>query len=646
MRNRTIGILAHVDAGKTTLSERILYLCGAVRAPGRVDRGDTLLDSAPVERERGVTVFSDQAFFEYGGEGFTLIDTPGHVDFAAETERALSALDATVLLADASEGVRPHTAMLARLAQRHGIPIMLFLNKCDLPAANPSAALRQAQTRLNAALVLLPADPERVAELDEAFLEQYLEGNFTQNDVTDALRRAFASGAAIPALTGSAMTGEGVAELLEALGLLTPPAAGDAGALLDARVYKVRRDTKGRRVTFVKLLAGTIRPRDTFLFGNQPEKVHEIRVYRGNRYETAEIAQPGDAVGLLGLSAPKCGDRLCVDAGVLTCVKDEEFEIQPALAASVRTVDGTSDTTLVEKLRLLEDEDERLGVTCDALTKEIRVGVMGPIQLEILETVLQERFGVRAAFEPPKVLYKETIAAPVMGYGHYEPLRHYAEVNLRIEPAPRGSGLSFDSECHVDTLPANYQSLIRTHVLERVHRGVLTGAPLTDVRIVLTAGRAHDKHTEGGDFREATYRAIRQGLMCAQSVLLEPYYRFEIVVPSTCAGRVLSDIPALAGTFDPPETLGDDVRVCGRGPAATFADYGVALRAFTRGRGSASMFMDGYDVCHDAQDVIERAAYDPGADTEQPASSVFCSHGAGFAVAWNEVQALMHCLKR
>ena len=643
MRNRTIGILAHVDAGKTTLSEQILFRTGAVRSLGRVDRGDTALDTDPVERERGITVFSDQAAFMHAGRQYTLIDTPGHVDFAAETERALTALDAAVLLVDSSDGVRSHAVMLARMARRRGVPVLLFLNKCDLASSDPDRTLAQAEQRLETPLIPLPADPERVAELDEIYLEKYLEENWSEADCCAALSRAFLACKAMPVLKGSALAGTGVDELLDALDMLLLEPDGDENAPLEARVYKVRRDPKGSRVTFVKLLSGRLAPRDSFSFGDRVEKIHEIRVYRGSRWICVEEALPGDAVGLTGLSEPKCGDRLFLRDGVHVREKGDPLETQPVLAARVIAADGTPDSTLLEKLRLLEDEDGQLGVTCRSEVGEILVHVMGPVQLEILQSVLAERFGIQASFSPPRVLYRETIAAPVMGYGHYEPLRHYAEVNLRLEPAPRGSGLSFASECHVDNLAVNYQNLIRSHVFERAHRGVLAGAELTDVRVVLVAGRAHEKHTEGGDFREATYRAIRQGLMNARNELLEPYYRFEMLMPSACAGRVLSDLPAMACDFEPPETLGEDVCIRGRGPVATLADYGVKLRAMTHGEGSATFMADGYDRCHDAERVIAAAGYDPNADLEQPASSVFCAHGAGFVVPWNEAEGYMHC---
>lgn len=647
VKNRTIGILAHVDAGKTTLCEQMLYHTGAVRSLGRVDHGDTTLDIDPIERARGITVFSDQAiFYDDRGNCYTLIDTPGHVDFVAETERVLSALDAVILLVDSTDGIKPHTVMLERLARQWNVPTILFLNKCDLPTSDPAKAIRQAKERFQAYPISLPIEPEQVAELDERFLELYLNESYGDADTLEALKRVFYSGAAMPVLQGSAMTGEGVDALLATLGNLMQDVRGSAASALDAKVYKVRHDAKGGRVTFVRIEEGTIHPRDAFTFGERIEKVHEIRKYHGARYEIVEQAIPGDAVGLVGLTVPNCGDRIREKDGVRTCVERMRFESQPALAARVTSMDGWTDSALLEKFRILEDEETQLGVTYDASTKEILVHVMGPIQLEVLEQLMQTRYGAKVAFSPPKVLYKETIAAPTMGYGHYEPLRHYAEVNLRIEPMPRGKGISFASECHVDELSLNFQRLIETHVFERVHRGVLTGSKLTDVRVVLTDGRAHLKHTEGGDFREATYRAIRQGLMHAENRLLEPFYRFEIIVPSEYSGRVMADIQKMSGTFDSPQTLGEDVRISGRGPVATFADYGLTLRAATHGQGSAFLIMDGYDLCHNADEVIAGRGYDPNADLEQPASSVFCAHGAGFVVPWNEAENYMHCLKK
>ena len=643
-RTTTVGIFAHVDAGKTTLSEQILYLSGARRSLGRVDHGDTAMDADPIERERGITIFTDQADFTWKGRAYTLIDTPGHVDFAAEAERALAALDVAVLLADASGGFKPHAAMLAGLARSRGLPLILFINKCDLPTADPATLMRAAGERLSMEPVPLPPEAEKVAELDEAFLDAYLAGDWTKSDCAEAFRRAFIAGRALPVLTGAALKGEGVEALLNAIDALARRDEPDETGFR-AVVYKVRRDEKGRRVTFLRLLRGALKPRDAIWTGETEEKVQELRAYIGGRSSAVEIARAGDAIGALGLTAPKCGDVIEEKDGTNRVTRRSDYAVEPALAARVEALDGTNAQTLMEKLRLLEDEDPMLRVRPNPLTGELLVDVMGPIQLEILTGVLQNRFGIRASFGAPRVLYRETLLKTQMGYGHYEPLRHYAEVHLRMEPAPRGSGLSFASECHVDDLALNYQNLIKTHVFERVHRGVLTGAPLTDVRFVLTFGRAHLKHTEGGDFREATYRAIRQGLMSGACAVLEPFYRFELLIPTDAAGRVLSDIAKRSGTVESHETLGEAARIVGRGPVSEFADYAVELRAVTHGEGGASFRVEGYELCHDQPRVVEEAGYNAGADREQSPDSVFCSHGAGYNVPWYEAEGKMHGLK-
>ncbi|MCQ2437576.1 MAG: TetM/TetW/TetO/TetS family tetracycline resistance ribosomal protection protein [Clostridia bacterium] len=637
--NRTIAILAHVDAGKTTLSEQLLYRGGAVRNVGRVDHGNTVMDTNPIERQRGITVFSDQAVFSYNGQQYTLIDTPGHIDFAAEAERSLLAPDAVILMADASHPIDAHTAMLGKSALQRGLPMVLFLNKCDLNGCDVDARIAEVSARFDLPLLTFPVDPEQLAETDEAFLELFLDGSYSEKDVDEALCRAFRSGSAIPVCTGSALAGQGVEELLELLNRLTAFDA-DKGTAFKGIVYKIRRDDKGKRVTFVKITGGSVKPRDVFTFGETVEKVHEIRVYHGNRYDTADNATAGDAVGLVGLTVPVCGDVIGFD-GVIEHVT---VETEAVLAAQIVAKDNTDPNTLLEKLRILEDEDDRLAVLYEPQNKTIRLHVMGPVQLEVLEQVIPERFGISVRFEPPTVLYRETITAPVMGYGHYEPLRHYAEAHLRLEPAPRGSGISFASECHVDVLPLHFQNLIGTHVMERVHHGVLIGAPLTDVRCVLTVGKHHLKHTEGGDFRESTYRAIRQGLMKSKSILLEPYYRFEVLVPDRMAGRVLSELPTKSCSVDKTEYIGGMTCITGSGPVSTLADYGIELRSWTHGEGSAVFKADRYDICHNQADVIAASDYDPNTDAEQPAGSVFCAHGAGYFVPWDEAESMMHCL--
>ena len=638
---RTFAVMAHVDAGKTTLCEQLLLASGALRRAGRVDHGDTALDADPIERERGITVFSGQAWLAWQGRRLTLIDTPGHVDFASETARALTAADLCVLVADGTARVDAHTASLFSLAAERGLPTLLFLNKSDLPGFSLPDALSRLRERLAPQIVPIVDDApdiDALSLLDDGFLERCLEGTVTPDDAWDTLAALFARRGAFPVLTGAALRGQGVSELLDAVARLSgalpePPADGAPEAL----VYQVRRDPSGERVCFLKVLAGTLRPRDAFDLPTGAEKIHQLRLYRGAAFTPASEARAGDVVGATGLTAPRCGEILRPDG-----LTPSPAAAQPVLAVRVEPPEGTPPTRLMECLRLLEDEDPALCVAWDAEHACATVRVMGPVQIEVLTRLLMDRFGLDARLLPPHVLYRETIAAPAVGCGHYEPLRHYAEAHLLLSPGPRGSGVTFDSRCHVDDLPAPYQSLIRTHVMEREHRGVLTGAPLTDVRVTLLSGRAHLKHTEGGDFRQAVYRAIRQALMKAGCVLLEPYYRFSLTVPAEHVGRVMTDLAAMGAECGAPESLGACARLSGRGPVAALMDYPAALRALTHGEGEISLLPDGYDPCRDPASAIEAVAYDPGADTDNPAGSVFCSHGAGYFVPWDEADALMH----
>ena len=638
---RTFAVMAHVDAGKTTLCEQLLLASGALRRAGRVDHGDTALDVDPIERERGITVFSGQAWLAWQGRRLTLIDTPGHVDFASETARALTAADLCVLVVDGTARVDAHTAALFALAAERGLPTLLFLNKTDLPGFSLPDALQRLRERLAPQLVPVSdgaPDIDALSLLDDGFLERCLEGTPSTDDAWDTLAALFTRRGAFPVLSGAALRGQGVSELLDAVARLSgalpePPADGAPEAL----VYQVRRDPSGERVCFLKVLAGTLRPRDAFDLPGGAEKIHQLRLYRGAAFTPANEARAGDVVGATGLTAPRCGDVLRPDG-----LAPSPAPAQPVLAVRVEPPEGTPPTRLMECLRLLEDEDPALCVAWDAEHACATVRVMGPVQIEVLARLLQDRFGLDARLLPPHVLYRETIAAPAVGCGHYEPLRHYAEAHLLLSPGPRGSGVTFDSRCHVDDLPAPYQSLIRTHVLEREHRGVLTGAPLSDVRVTLLSGRAHLKHTEGGDFRQAVYRAIRQALMKAGCVLLEPYYRFSLTVPAEHVGRVMTDLAAMGADCGAPETQGACARLSGRGPVAALMDYPAALRALTHGEGEISLLPDGYDPCRDPAPAVQAAAYDPGADTDNPAGSVFCSHGAGYFVPWDEADALMH----
>ena len=657
---KTIGILAHVDGGKTTFSEQLLYHAGAIRTPGRVDSRDTVMDANPIERERGITIFADQGYFEYNQNTYYLLDTPGHVDFSAETERAVMALDYAVLLLDGTGGVPAHTVTLFKLLERYRVPVFFFINKMDLEGADAVRAMEAVRSRLTEDAVLIGGPEELgmegalaefVAERDEEVLEAYLEGKLTGEMGLEMLQNLIRQRRAFIAMAGSALRDSGIGEFWQVFDRLT---ATDyrPRETFSGLVYKVRRDAGGRRITFIKVEQGTLRTRDEFQFmGNDGEpvreKVNQIFCCFGARYGAMEQAEAGDLAAVTGLSVPVCGQRISLEGGA-SAAEQVDFQMVPALEARALAGKGTDNHRLLEILRILEDEDPQMAVNCRRMPggeEQICVRIMGVIQLEVLKRLIQDRFDVEVEFAPPQVLYQETVAAPVAGYGHYEPLRHYAEVNLLLEPGPRGSGSTFESRCHVDVLSVNYQNLVRTHVFERTHRGILTGSPLTDVRVVLTNGRSHLKHTEGGDFREATYRAIRQGLEKAENLLLEPWYRFEISAPAEYLGRILSDIRKRFGQAQPPEQCGDVVIVRGRGPVASFMDYRVELASATRGSASISAVSAGYDICHNPEEVIRQTGYDKGADTEHTSASVFCSHGAGFTVNWDEAESYMHCLK-
>jgi len=647
---RTFGILAHVDAGKTTLSEQLLFRAGALRAPGRVDHGNTALDTDEIERSRGITVFSNQAWLEHQGRRYTMIDTPGHIDFAAEAERVLSALDMAVLVIDGSSELDAHTEVLYRLlTQDYRLPVILFLNKTDLTGFDRQRILSQISRRLTDAIVCVETgqpDPEALAVLDDQFCESYLEGAATPEDAWASLGKL--AGKASPVLMGAALSGIGVAELLDMLSLtaegldsLPEAASFNPAAPFKARVYQVRHDAGGERVTYLRLLSGSLHPREAFRFDGTVEKVHQIRQYRGTAYTTIDEALSGDAIGVTGLTSPRCGDLLTGDT-LDEAAATQARRFQPVLAVQVLPPDGVAPSALLEKLRILEDEDPALNVQWDAAHGVSLVQVMGEVQMEVLIQLLSDRYGLSVKLLPPQVLYKETIAAPVVGCGHYEPLRHYAEVHLRLSPGKRGEGITFESRCHVDDLHISFQSLVRSHVFERVHPGVLTGSPLTDLHVELLSGRAHLKHTEGGDFRESTYRAIRQGLMKAHCQLLEPFYRFDLTLPADCLGRAMTDILSRHGSHDAPDLQGETVRLTGRGPVAAFLDYPTQVRAYSHGKGSILFQPDGYDLCHNQEEVIQQMDYNCGADVQNPTGSVFCSHGAGFYVNWDEADNWMH----
>ncbi len=630
----SIALMAHVDAGKTTLSEGLLYTAGARRALGRVDHGDAFLDTHSLERARGITIFSKQARLETANRQMVLVDTPGHVDFSTETERTMQVLDCAVLVISGTDGIQAHTLTLWRLLQRYQVPTFLFLNKMDLPGTNRQALMAQLQSKLSAACVDITAldGLEQCAMCDEALLETYLEtGTVTPGN----LRELVAARKLFPCCFGSALKLQGVDTLLHLLDELAPRKTYPEA--FAARVYKISRDAQGNRLTWLKVTGGTLAVRQSLSYANAAgetvtEKAVQLRLYSGEKFTLADTAQAGQLAAVTGWSQTWAGQGLGAEPAGLGAVLEPvmtyrvHLDCDPALA--------------LPKLRQLEEEDPQLHLL--AQDGQIHVQLMGKVQLEVFRSLVRQRFGWDITLDDQRIFYKETILDTVEGVGHFEPLRHYAEVHLLLEPLSQGSGLVFDTVCPLDVLDGNYQNLILTHLGEKIHRGVLTGAPITDMKITLLVGKAHLKHTEGGDFRQATYRAVRQGLMQAKSQLLEPWYAFRLTLPSAQVGRAITDIRAMGGEFDPPEAEGELSSLQGLVPAGEVRDYPEVLAAYTQGRGQMQLTLHGYAPCHNAQQVIQETAYDPEADLENTPDSVFCAHGGGFPVKWNQVRSYMH----
>lgn len=634
-RRLVLGIFAQVDAGKTTLSEALLYKTGALRTLGRVDRGDAHLDTHELERARGITIFSKQARFETEHLAVTLLDTPGHADFAPEAERVMPVIDCALLLVSGTDGVQGHTLTLWRLLQHYGVPVVLFFNKMDLPGADRAALLADARTALSDHCAALD-DVESVALSSEALLEHFLNtGALDDTLAADAVAKR----ELFPCLFGSARQLDGIDELLRALERLAPVPVYPAE--LSARVYQIAHDPQGNRLTFLKVTGGTLAVRSAVRC-HRPDgepleaKVTQLRLYSGAEFEAVQQVPAGDVCAALGLSGLLAGDTLG-DAA-----PDRGAALEPVMSYCIRLPADLDPQLALPKLRLLEEEEPQLRMVWDARLREIRVQLMGAVQLEILQSLIRMRFGWDVTFDTGRISYRETIAAPVEGVGHFEPLRHYAEVHLILAPLPQGSGLVFDTVCSEDVLDRNWQRLILTHLQEKPHLGVLTGSPVTDLRITLAAGRAHLKHTEGGDFRQATYRAVRQGLMKAESILLEPYYAFRLTVPPEQIGRAISDIRAKSGSFDPPVETPGGTLLQGRAPVSELRDYARDVAAYTRGRGRLSCEVAGYFPCHNTEAVVAALAYDPAADLENTPDSVFCSHGAGITIPWDQVEENMH----
>ena len=633
MKKLVVGILAHVDAGKTTLSEALLYRSGALRKLGRVDHRDAFLDTDAIERERGITIFSKQAVLSLGDTEVTLLDTPGHVDFSAEAERTLRVLDCAILVISGTDGVQAHTRTLWRLLERYGVPTFLFVNKMDLAGADRDAVLTELKRRLDGGCVDFSAPPEAWAEeaavCDEGVLERYLDTeSVTDRDVTAMIRQR----KLFPCFFGSALKVEGVDDFLTALARYAP--VPDYPADFGARVFKVARDAQGARLTYLKVTGGTLRVKAVLT--EDGEKADQLRVYSGAKFKTVEEAPAGTVCAVTGLSHTLPGDGLGFETNWSGPI------LEPVLTYQVELTDGTDPQTALQRLRQLEEEDPQLHVVWNEQSRQIHIQLMGEVQMEILRRRLRERFGMEVEFGEGAICYRETIANAVEGIGHFEPLRHYAEVHLLLEPAPRGSGLMLAADCPTDELDLNWQRLILTHLAEKPHLGVLTGSPITDMKITLVAGRAHVKHTEGGDFRQATYRAVRQGLMQAESVLLEPWYDFRLELPAEQVGRAMSDLQRMNGETAPPETFGEETVLTGSAPVAALRGYAAEVTAYTRGRGRLLCTPAGYRPCANQTEVVEAVGYDPERDVDNTPDSVFCGHGAGYTVKWNEVPAHAH----
>lgn len=637
MNRLVIGMTAHVDSGKTTLSEAMLYTAGELRRLGRVDHGNTFLDTDPIERSRGITVFSKQAVLETARFQITLLDTPGHVDFSAETERALRVMDYAILVISGTDGVQSHTETLWRLLKRYNIPTFIFVNKMDISFLKESSHINELKRKLSPGCIDFNACREKsdldeeLAECSEELMNEYLEnGVIPGKMIPGAIRRR----EVFPVIFGSALKLNGIQELLNVINTFSvqPEPSPEFGAI----IYKITTDQQGNRLTHMKITGGSLKVKAQLECGGKQEKVNQIRIYSGAKFTTVDEAPAGTLCAATGLSAGSAGEGLGFESSCPAPL------LEPVLTYRMQLPTGTDIPSTLAKLHELSDEDPMLRIVWNEQLKEIHVQLMGEIQLEVLTSVIRDRFGLEVQFDQGSIAYKETIAAPVEGVGHYEPLRHYAEVHLLLEPGERGSGLQFFTDCRKDDLDINWQRLILTHLEEKTHVGVLTGSPITDMKITVVAGKAHIKHTEGGDFRQATYRAVRQGLRSTESVLLEPWYDFTLTVPQECTGRAMTDLQRMSGELQPPNSTDGETKFTGSAPVSELRGYQSEVNSYTRGKGRLVCIPGGYRPCHNAEEVIAEIGYDCDADTENSADSVFCSHGAGVLVPWNEARARMH----
>ncbi|MFJ8511437.1 GTP-binding protein [Lysinibacillus xylanilyticus] len=642
----TIGVLAHVDAGKTTFSEQLLFHTNSIQARGRVDHQDTFLDNHELERQRGITIFAEQGRMSIGNDTYTLIDTPGHVDFSPEMERAIRVMDYAIIIVNAVEGLQGHTETVWQLLRQYHVPTFFFINKIDREGADVEAVMAQLQKDCSED-VLFVDEPLRsdyvsnhmmewLAERDEQLLDAFLNEKLDSSSCLTHLHTMIKQEKAFLCFTGSALKDIGIKEFLAQLPLLTKTHYNNK-APFQGEVFKIRHDGH-QRLTFIKALQGSLHVRDEFSLGEVTEKVTEIRLYNGSRYVTTQEVEAGEIFAVKGISQANIGDIIGYSG------HPQPYELVPTLQAKVQYEGDQHIKEVLKIFRTLEAEEPSLRVLWHEKFQEIHVHIMGVIQLEVLIEVLHKRFSLDISFSEPQILYMETIATTVTGYGHFEPLKHYAEVHLLMEPNTRGTGNTFVNACHADDLSVGHQRLIEKHLFERDHHGLLTGFPVTDIRFTLLTGRAHIKHTDGGDFREASFRALRQGLEQAENLLLEPYYRFKLKAPSDFIGRMMTDIQQAAGTFDAPTLTENDAILTGRAPVATFMSYSTTFAAYTNGKGVLSLQFDGYDVCHNKEDIITQIGYDKNADPEYTSSSIFCAKGKGYSVPWQEAQAAMHCI--
>lgn len=649
--NKVLGILAHVDAGKTTLAEQILYYTKSIKKRGRVDHKNSFLDNHEIEKERGITVFSQQAIFEYKDSTYNVIDTPGHMDFSSEMERAIKVMDYAIIVISCVEGVQGHTETVWNLLKKHNVPTFLFINKVDREGADIENVIKEIKINLTEDICFIEKDLndeistetiEFIAEKDETLLEKYLEDEYDQKLWIDSMKKLIKQNKVYPCFSGSALKDINIENFLENLHTLTYTNY-DEKQPFSGKVYKITHDENGKRITFIKVLSGSVKVKDEIkaqtVNEDFYEKINEIRLYSGDKFVNADKAEAGDIFAATGLTMFEAGN------GIGTLKENADYNMVPTLKSKVIFDQKLNPKDVLSNFKLLEAEDPSLNVIWHEKLQELQVHIMGTIQLEILKKIVKERFKMEIDFGPCQILYKETILNDSVGYGHFEPLKHYAEIHLKLEPGEKNTGITFESSCHTDNLTIGNQNLVKTHIFEKEHNGILTGSSITDIKITLLTGRTHKKHTSGGDIREATFRALRQGLEQTKNALLEPFYSFKIEVKIDLMGRILSDIQKLNGKFEPPKTIDDRVIITGRGPVISFMDYPVEFNSITKGKGKINFTFDGYDICHNEEEIIENIAYIKENDIDYTSNSIFCSKGQAYIIKAEQAKNHMHCLK-